>query len=250
MPASIVLGQENLWNSSLNPAGPVNGSNLGGGSYAMTFDAHGDLWVTDWYGNRVVEYVPPFVDGMSVSLVLGQSNFSGTSGESAAAQLNEPDGLAFDSQGNLWVSDYGNNRVVEFRAPFSDGEAASVVLGQPGFNRSVGRTSATTMNGPGGLVFDGSTLWVSDYSSNRVIGFPAPQTTGEAATIVLGQQNLADFGAATSAVNLSQPDYVAVDAHGNLWVADYGNNRAVMFPAPLSTGEAATVEVGQANFTT
>ncbi|EQD73280.1 NHL repeat containing protein, partial [mine drainage metagenome] len=81
-------------------------------------------------------------------------------------------------------------------------------------------------------------------------GFPAPQTTGEAATIVLGQQNLADFGAATSAVNLSQPDYVAVDAHGNLWVADYGNNRAVMFPAPLSTGEAATVEVGQANFTT
>ncbi len=250
MPATVVLGQENLWNSSTQASGPVNGSNLGGSSYAAAFDAHGDLWVADWNANRVVEYVPPFHDGMAATRVLGQSNLSGTLAGNGPANLSAPDGVAFDSQGNLWVASYRNNRVVEFLAPLSDGEAASVILGQSGFNGTAGTSSATGLNGPSGIAFDGSTLFVTDYSDARVVGYPAPQITGEAASIVLGQDTLTGHYSGTTAVNLSEPGYVVFDARGDMWVADYGNNRAVMFPAPLTTGEAATVVIGQGNFTT
>ena len=43
--------------------------------------------------------------------------------------LDTPNGLAFDSSGNLWVADSSNNRVLEYKAPFTTGEAASLVLG-------------------------------------------------------------------------------------------------------------------------
>jgi sugar lactone lactonase YvrE len=71
---------------------------------------------------------------------------------------------------------------------------------------------------------------------------------------VIGQPDFTSGGRnrsqlAPSATGLLLPHGVAVDGSGNLWVADDGNNRVLMYPAPHSTGMAATKVLGQADFT-
>lgn len=251
MPASIVLGQPDF--SSISPGSffSANASNFGDPGYAMAFDHQGNLWVADWFYNRVVEFVPPFTNGMNASLVLGQSTLSGTQAGTTATNLSEPDGLAFDASGNLWVAEYGNNRVLEFSNPLYSGEAATAVIGQSSFTTGTIAAGPAGLDQPAMIAFHGENLWVADYSNNRVLEFPGPAfTSGENATLVLGQQNFTGDQGATTAVNLTTPGTVAFDASGNLWVADDGNNRAIEFPTPFSTGEAATIVLGQANLTT
>ncbi len=251
MSASIVLGQPDFSSNSPGPFAGANASNFGDPGYAMAFDAQGDLWVTDWNYNRVVEFVPPFTNGMDASLVLGQSSFSGTQAGTTATNLSEPDGLAFDASGNLWVAEYGNNRVLEFPYPLSTGEAATTVIGQSTFTTWTSAAGPAGLNAPAMLTFHGGNLWVADYDNHRVLEYQGPAfTSGMNATLVIGQQNFTGDLNGTTAVNLTNPGTVAFDANGNLWVADAGNDRAVEFPAPFSTGEAATVVLGQANLTT
>jgi uncharacterized protein YjbI with pentapeptide repeats len=80
----------------------------------VAFNPYGDLWLTDFTNNRVLEFVPPFSDGMSASLVLGQSSFTANNGETSQSGLYAPIRLTFDSYGNLWVVDYANNRIIEY----------------------------------------------------------------------------------------------------------------------------------------
>ncbi len=250
MAATIVLGQSNFWTNPPIPTGGMNASNFGSPGYAMAFDAKGDLWVADSASNRILEFVPPFTDGMAAALVLGQTSFSGDLSNTTATNLSFPDGLAFDPSGNLWVSDFRNNRVVEFPAPFSTGEAAVTVLGQVSLTNSSAGTGPARLNGPSEIAFHGGNLWVADYYNNRVLEFPGPTlTSGESAKLVLGQQSLSGNFAGTTALNLSNPGAIAFAPNGDLWVADDGNNRALEYPAPVVTGEAATVVLGQANFT-
>jgi hypothetical protein len=71
-----------------------------------------------------------FANGQSATLVIGQKDF--TSGTIATSQsgLYDPGGTSFDSSGNLWVPDWANNRILEFRTPFANGMVASLVIGQ------------------------------------------------------------------------------------------------------------------------
>jgi sugar lactone lactonase YvrE len=255
MPASLVLGQPNFDSAIPFGTAEANGSelsdaNVGQASWNAAFDAHGNLWVADEGFNRVLEFTPPFTTFMTASLVLGQSAFSGTAAGDGASNLSDPNGLAFDASGNLWVSDSDNNRVVEFTTPFSTGMAASLVLGQTGFGLDASGSGSAQLHYPFGLAFDQGSLWVADSQNNRVVEYPAPFTVGEAATAFLGQSTPTGDQSGLSATNLSDASYIAFDSRGNVWVSDWFNNRVVEFPAPITTGEAATVVVGQPNLNT
>jgi sugar lactone lactonase YvrE len=250
MAATLVIGQINFTSNSVATFNAANASAFTGhDNYAAIFDTKGDLWVADADGNRILEFLPPFSNGMAASLVLGETNFVGTISGISATNLSFPDGLAFAPNGDLWVSDAGNNRVVAFAPPFSDGEAASLVLGQSTFTGRLAGHSAVNLSDPAELTYYNNALWVAEYGNNRVVEYPAPFSTGEAVTLVLGQAGLGGFLSATTAVNESSPGAIAFDAKGDAWVADDGNSRALEYPAPLSTGEAATVVLGQPSFT-
>ncbi len=181
----------------------------------VAFDSTGDLWVVDAYNNRVLMYPPAEQkQGGMATLVIGQQNFlSGRSGTTSTT-LYYPWDLAFDSDGNLWVADYLNERVLEYQPPFTTGMAASAVLGQTDFVSATGGTSATGFDGPSGLAFDFSgNLAVADFNNNRTLIFPpSEQVTAGSGTVVLGQPDLAsgnkNQGGSTSAVTQWLPQGV------------------------------------------
>ncbi len=248
MPASIVLGQPNF-DSALHYGGStLNGSDLNR-DWGATFDASGNLWVADEDFNRILEFRPPFTSSMAASLVIGQSSFSGSAAGATSRNLSQPNAIAFDASGDMWVADSANNRILEFTPPFTTGMAATLVLGQTAFGLVTSGNGPAQLAYPFGLEFSHGNLWATDSMNNRVLEYPAPFSTGEAATTVLGQSTLTGDQEGLSATNLSGAAYLAFDARGNLWVADWANNRVIEFPAPLATGEAATVVEGQANLT-
>lgn len=244
--ANLVLGQTDFTsNGSATSAAGLNYP-----IKAIT-DASGNLWVADCSNNRVVEYKTPFSTGMSATTVLGEPDMNTSTGGSTSTTLSCPSGMVFDSHGNLWVSDYDNSRIVEFKTPFTSGMAASVALGQPDLSSATCNTSATELCYPWeGLAFDSKgNLFVGDYGNCRIVEYQPPFTTGMAASIAIGEPDLNSSGCGTTASSLNSPLGVAFDGIGNLWTGDYTNNRVLEFKAPFTTGMSASLVIGQADFT-
>ncbi|MDE1816512.1 MAG: hypothetical protein KGI11_08145, partial [Thaumarchaeota archaeon] len=250
-PANSVLGQSvfttsfSLSSSSVNrPAGEA-------------FDSAGNLWVVDAKYNRVLEYAAPFSNGEAATLVIGQSSFTTNTAATTATGLNSPQGLAFDSAGNLWVVDGDNNRILEYLkgSGFTNGEAATLVIGQSSFTTNFAFMSAAGLDSPTTVAFDSTgNLWVADAGDSRVLEYLKGSgfTNGEAATTVLGQSSFTTDTRDTSATGLNVPISIAFDTSGNLWVADQNNERVVEYlkGSGFTNGEAATTVLGQSSFTT
>jgi hypothetical protein len=201
MSASLVIGQTSLASSAgCNQGGSPTASTLCN-AWGITFDSSGDLWVSDSWNHRVLEFKPPFSTGMAASLELGQpagataftSNTSNNGGISASS-LSYPLQPAFDGDGNLWVSDDNNNRVLEYVPPFSNGMAATLEVGQPsGATAFTSNDFYTNQSGffyQYGISFDTSgNIQVADFVNSRVMIFDPPFSNGMNATTVLGQKD-------------------------------------------------------------
>jgi NHL repeat len=266
MSASLVFGQPDL--TTGNCAAATSASSLGNASgvdqvFGVAVDRSGNLWVADSGSNRVLEYKPPFSNGMAATLAIGQANLTtGSPNQGGAtptsATLSDLAYPVFDSSGNLWVADFFNNRLLQFKPPFATGMAASVVLGQADFTHGLanqgGTVAANTLDGGNGATFDRSgNMWVPDAFNHRVLEFTPPFTSNMQASLVLGQ---ADFvhgsanqgGATPTSATLNFPHQVAFDSNGNLFVTDAGNNRTLVFTPPFSNGMNASMVLGQADF--
>ncbi len=220
-----------------------NGSEVNQSSFqavGVSFDASGNMWVVDSNPNanapsdRVLEFKPPFANGENALLEIGQANFT-SDNETATTQslLSSPQAIAFDSSGNLWVADNANYRVLEFTTPFSNGESASVVIGESDFTSFSGNgPTQSVLDGPYGVAFDhGGNLWVVDDTANRVLEFSPPFANGENAAAVVGEP---DYNSSNIDSNVTQslllsPSSIAFDKAGNLWVADTSNSRVLEF---------------------
>jgi sugar lactone lactonase YvrE len=261
MSASAAIGEPDFVTQTC-----TDGASTLGYVMSIAIDGYGDLWVSDT-SSHIVEFVPPFSTGMSATLVIGQTSLTSTAGcnqggaAPTASTICQAGGLAFDSSGDLWVSDTGNMRVLEFKPPFSTGMPASLELGQPSgataFSTATinnGGISASTLYWPNKLAFDGDgNLWIPDSGNNRVLGYVPPFSNGMAATLEMGQSSGAaaftSHSVATSQSGLTDPIGVSFDTSGNMQVDDYANSRVMIFMPPFSNGMNATTVLGQANFT-
>lgn len=244
--ASIVIGQPDF--NSTAPATTANGFNYPSNAIR---DVAGNLWVSDWGNNRILEFKPPFTNGMAASLVLGQPTFATSDMGISNSSLALPRGMAFDRDGNLWVADAYNNRVLEFQPPFTDGMSASLVLGKtPNFGTGACGGPTRGLCEPLSLAFDGAgNLWVSDNINNRVVQFTPPFTESETPSLVIGQADLTTSTLGGGNTGLDYPWGIAFDAAGNLWVVDALNWRVLEFRAPFTNGEAASLALGYPDFT-
>jgi len=247
MGASVVIGHAGFTTSTAL----TNPSTLSQPAF-IACDSQGDIWIADGGNNRVLEFKPPFTNGMNASLVIGQPNFSVSRAATTANGLHTPEDIAFDLSGNLWVSDLNNNRILEFKPPFTNGMNASVVIGQVIFTANDSAAGQNRLHGPSGIMFDSEgNLWVSDYGNSRVLEFKPPFTNGMNASVVIGHANyLSEIPQGEpSASGISGPNGLAFDSSGNLWVSDINYNRVLEFGEPFFTGMSAMLVVGQPNFT-
>ncbi|MEI9815026.1 MAG: NHL repeat-containing protein [Acidobacteriota bacterium] len=162
--------------------------------------------------------------------------------------LSRPSGLTVDSQGNLWVADTFNGRILRFPTPFNQPAGtvprANLVLGQANFTFTVPDASSSTMARPGGVVvFNNGDVAASDLAHNRVLLFHktgADFTNGQPARAVLGQQTFFSTGASSTSSGLNTPRGMAVDTGDRLYVADSGNNRVLVYPSTGNTPNGAS----------
>jgi uncharacterized protein (TIGR03437 family) len=147
---------------------------------------------------------------------------------------------------------------------------ATTVLGQPDFVSNLPNQSstvnaaptATSMNFPVAVAYNGTVLAVADTENNRVLIWNSlPTTNDQAPDLVVGQTNYTTntpgqkglYGfphGQASATALRAPSGVYLDANNGLWVADTGNDRVLYYGPITQNNQAATLVLGQPNFTT
>ena len=177
--------------------------------------ANGNVYVADT-GNATIRKIAP--DGTVTTVAGSPANRGNTDGMGTAASFSSPSGIALDAGGNLFVADAMNATV---RKITPDG-TVSTVAGLAG-NRgdTDGAGTAARFNFPSGVAVDaGGVLYVAD-TYNDTIRTISP--AGMVATLAgsAGISGSSDGAGATALFN--QPVNLAVDAAGNLVVADTGN---------------------------
>jgi len=183
-------------------------------------DASGNLFVSDAASHRVYR-----VSGGKISTVAGNGypGFGGDGGNSAAAQLNSPYGLAFDGAGNLYIADLGNARVRQI-AP--DGTITTFAGGgslPAGGSNDGSQATAVALSAPRNLAWDGrASLYISDFTGQRVYQLaPNGSLTTVAGT---GSPGFSGDGGPAVRAQLAYPTALAVDRQGSLYIADSQNH--------------------------
>ena len=198
--------------------GPANNAELDG-PRGVTEDIYGNLYIAEYYGQRVRKVTPA---GIITTLAgTGVEGYYGDGGPATAAELNGPYRVTVDLAGNVYIPDSGNSRV---RKVSPDGIISTVVgNGQSGYAGDGGLATNATLNFPEAVAFDpAGNYYLADEAANVVRKI---DTNGMITTAV-GTGVAAytgDNGPATKAT-LDSPVGVAVDASGNLFISDQGNN--------------------------
>ena len=225
----------------------------------VAVDSAGNLYVADQNNNRIRK-----VSNGVITTVAGNGTpgYSGDNGPATSAKLYGPKGVAVDSAGNLYIADTSNQRIRKVLNGVIATAAGNGpdLYGNGGYSGDNGPATSARLNQPWGVAVDfAGNLFIADYGNNRIrkvsngvittaINWSYPQgvavdaagnlfiadnygrisklSNGVITTVAgTGMQGFSgDNGPATGA-QLSGPAGVAVDAAGNVYVADFGNNR-------------------------
>jgi sugar lactone lactonase YvrE len=227
-----VADQSNDEIRKITPSGVVStlagsagqpGSSDGTGSAArfyeptgVALDSAGNVYVADKYNDEIRKITPSGV----VSTLAGSAGQIGSSnGAGGAARFDDPEGVAVDSAGNVYVADASND---EIRKVTPSGVVTTLAgsAGQSGSSDGTG--SAARFYHPTGVAVDSAgNVYVADYY-NQEIREVTP--SGVVTTLAGSAGQVGSSDGIGSAATFDYPWGVAVDSEGNVYVADAANN--------------------------
>jgi sugar lactone lactonase YvrE len=186
----------------------------------VAVDASGNLFISDRLNYQRVYKVD--TKGIMTTVAGSGTNYPGDGGQATNASLSQIEGVAVDASGNLYIADFNNNRI---RKVDTTGIITTVAgNGIDGYSGDNGPATHAEMRSPIGVAVDASgNLFIADWENYCI----RKVNTNGIITTVAGGGNAGysgDNGPATHA-QLDMASGVAVDAYGNLFIADLYNSR-------------------------
>jgi len=170
------------------------------------------------------------IKAQDVSTLAGSTGgFLNATGSSA--KFNNPRGICNDGAGNLYISDTYNHKIRKI--VIATGEVSTLAGSTPGFLNGTG--TSTKFYNPEGICSDGTNLYVADAANEKIRKIVI--ATGEVSTLA-GSTNGYTNAIGTLA-KFRYPNGLCYDGTGNLYVADYGNNK--IRKIAIATGEVSTL---------
>ena len=209
---------------------------------AITLDALGNMYVADTNNNKIRKITAAGV----VSTLAGSGSFGSANGIGTVASFNFPTGIAVDASGNVYVADSFNNKIRKITSAGIVSTLAGSITNASGNLDGTG--TAATFNSPKGVAVDASgNIYVAD-SFNHKIRKITP--AGLVSTFAGSGSNGSADGTGILAT-FSYPTGLAIDASGNIYVADQGNDeiRKITAAGVVTTlaGSAGHVYPGSAD---
>jgi sugar lactone lactonase YvrE len=193
--------------------------------YGLTFDPAGNLYIADGYNNRIRKLD---TSGILTTIAgTGTQGYSGDGGQATAAELYRPAGVAFDSSGTLYISDWFNNCIRKIE---HSGIIRTVAgTGTSGYTGDGGTATAAKLYKPISIAFSSGNLFIADTYNHCI---RKVNQAGIISTVAgVGTAGFSgDNGPATSAY-LYYPADLTFDAAGNLYFSDEENSRIRMIDA-------------------
>jgi streptogramin lyase len=213
--------------------------------HEIRFDRAGNLFIAD-AGNNVIRRYDTRSRLISTVAGTGRPGFAGDGGPAARAQLKTPISLQFDSAGNLFIADIGNQviRRVEGKTGVISTFAGT---GHTGPTPDGAPIAGTPLSGPRSLDFDpAGNLWLVTREGNQLLrlDLKAGRIWHAAGT---GQKGFTGNGGPATAATLSGPKGLAIAPNGDVYLADTENHairrldvKTGLLELVAGTGQAGT----------
>ena len=200
---------------------PATSASLGS-VHGIAADLTGNVFISTVGPQRVWKVTP---DGILRAFAgTGAGGYSGDGGAAATAQFNNPDGLAVDNAGNVYIADVNNRRV---RKVTTTGQITTFAgNGVRGFSGDGGPATGASLSlsfGSSLAMARDNSLYIADAGNHRI---RKVDPTGIISSVAgNGSSGFSGDGGPALQASLAQPSSVLVDGQGNLYIADYGNHR-------------------------
>ncbi|MFA6543881.1 MAG: hypothetical protein WCS99_05625 [Limisphaerales bacterium] len=223
--ATISTFAGNGTKGSAGDGGPATQAQLDN-PFGVVRGPDGNIWFCEYTGQRVRKVTP---DGKIHTVAgSGQKGYSGDGGSALQATFNLPHEIRFDTQGNLYIVDMGNNAVRKVN--LKTGVITTFAgTGKPGYSGDGGPAKDATFKQPHSIQFDSAgDLFICDIG-NHVIR-KVSMKTGVISTFAgTGKAGPTPDGAPIAGTPLNGPRSLDFDAAGNLWLATREGNQVFKF---------------------
>ncbi len=241
---TTIAGNYNLGAGYSGDGGPATAAQLNVPT-GVAVDSRGNLFIAD-SGNNVVREV----SGGDINTVAGNfangAGYSGDGGAATSAQLSDPVAVAVDANDDLFIADLGNDVIREVTAGNISTVAGDYVAG-PGYSGDGNAATSAQLNQPEGIAVNaaGTDLYVADAGNNVI-----REVSGGIISTIAGDNTYgySGDGSQASGAASSNPYGVAVDASGDVFIADTFNN-AIREIRTLPNSSALPVAVAPAVLT-